>query len=301
MARTGEYALVVLDLMLPGLNGYKVCAQLRREGNATPILILTAKDGEWDQAEALDTGADDYLVKPFSYLVLVARLRALVRRAGTVVPPVLAVGDLSLDVAGRVCRRAGVRVDLTPREFAVLELLARRAGQAVSKSDLLYHAWPDEAEDPNLVEARVSALRKKVDAAFHRQSLQTVRGTGYRLVDDRDRDRAATPLVAAFGTGPHRPGRRLDRRSRPGRHRLVGAPGGLPREHGHRPRTCRAEPRRSRRSAEGRFRSRSPERSAVRGRRDRPAHRCRLRRRHAGLRPPRPPCAARPTGLWPDG
>ncbi|PJE97535.1 DNA-binding response regulator [Streptomyces carminius] len=188
MARTGDYALVVLDLMLPGLNGYKVCAQLRREGNATPILILTAKDGEWDQAEALDTGADDYLAKPFSYVVLVARLRALVRRAAAVAPPVLAVGDLSLDVAGRVCHRAGTRVDLTPREFAVLELLARRAGQVVSKTDLLYHAWPDEAEDPNLVEARVSSLRKKVDAAFRRQSLQTVRGTGYRLVDDRERD-----------------------------------------------------------------------------------------------------------------
>ncbi|MDP9681925.1 response regulator transcription factor [Streptomyces griseoviridis] len=188
MARTGEYAVVVLDLMLPGLNGYKVCAQLRREGNATPVLVLTAKDGDWDQAEALDTGADDYLAKPFSYLVLVARLRALVRRATTAVPPVLAVGDLSLDVAGRVCRRAGTRVDLTPREFAVLELLARRAGQAVSKADLLYHAWPDEAEDPNLVEARVSSLRRKVDTAFGRQSLQTVRGTGYRLVDDRERD-----------------------------------------------------------------------------------------------------------------
>ncbi|MEW2184515.1 response regulator transcription factor [Streptomyces cellulosae] len=188
MARTSEYALVVLDLMLPGLNGYKVCAQLRREGNATPILVLTAKDGDWDQAEALDTGADDYLAKPFSYMVLVARLRALARRSPATAPPVLAVGDLSLDVAGRVCRRGGVRVDLTPREFAVLELLARRAGQAVPKGDLLYHAWPDEAYDPNLVEARVSSLRRKVDTAFRRQSLQTVRGTGYRLVDDRERE-----------------------------------------------------------------------------------------------------------------
>ncbi|CAL9624407.1 response regulator transcription factor [Streptomyces werraensis] len=187
MARTGAYALVVLDLMLPGLNGYKVCAQLRREGNATPVLVLTARDGDRDQAEALDTGADDYLAKPFSYMVLVARLRALVRRSAATAPPVLAVGDLSLDVAGRVCRRGGVRVDLTPREFAVLELLARRAGQAVSKGDLLYHAWPDEAYDPNLVEARVSSLRRKVDTAFRRQSLQTVRGTGYRLVDDRER------------------------------------------------------------------------------------------------------------------
>ncbi|CAM5364964.1 response regulator transcription factor [Streptomyces violaceorubidus] len=188
MARTGEYALVVLDLMLPGLNGYKVCAQLRREGNATPILILTAKDGEWDQAEALDTGADDYLVKPFSYLVLVARLGP--GQAGR-------HGGSARPRRGRPAAVGHRRPGLPPgrgtggphtREFAVLELLARQAGQAVSKSDLLYHAWPDEAEGPNLVEARVSALRKKVDAAFHRQSLQTVRGTGYRLVDDRDRD-----------------------------------------------------------------------------------------------------------------
>jgi DNA-binding response OmpR family regulator len=120
-------------------------------------------------------------------MVLVARLRALTRRATAAVPPVLSVGDLSLDTAGRICRRAGVRVELTPREFAVLELLARRAGQAVPKTDLLHHAWPDEAHDPNLVEARVSVLRKKVDAAFHRKSLQTVRGIGYRLVDDRER------------------------------------------------------------------------------------------------------------------
>jgi DNA-binding response OmpR family regulator len=187
MARTGEYALVVLDLMLPGLNGYKVCAQLRREGNATPILVLTAKDGEWDQAEALDTGPTTTWPNP-SPTWCSSRGCGPWCDGATTAPPVLAVGDLSLDVAGRVCRRAGARVELTPREFAVLELLARRAGQAVSKADLLYHAWPDEAWDPNLVEARVSALRKKVDAAFDRRSLQTVRGTGYRLVDDRERD-----------------------------------------------------------------------------------------------------------------
>ncbi|MEV7390432.1 response regulator transcription factor [Streptomyces sp. NPDC091215] len=187
MARTGEYALIVLDLMLPGLNGYRVCAQLRREGITTPILVLTAKDGEWDQAEALDTGADDYLTKPFSYVVLVARLRALLRRSPASAPAVLAVGDLTLDVASHTCRRAGTRVELTPREFAVLAVLARRAGQAVSKTDLLHHAWPEEAWDPNLVEARVSALRRKIDTTFGRRSLQTVRGAGYRLVDDRER------------------------------------------------------------------------------------------------------------------
>jgi DNA-binding response OmpR family regulator len=187
MARTGDYALIILDLMLPGLNGYRVCAELRRERDTTPILVLTAKDGEYDQAEALDTGADDYLAKPFSYLVLLARLRALLRRAPGTAAPVLAVGDLSVDVASRTCRRAGVAVALTQREFAVLEVLARRPGEAVSKQDLLHHAWPDEAWDPNLVEVRVSSLRRKIDTAFRRRSLQTLRGAGYRLVDDRER------------------------------------------------------------------------------------------------------------------
>ncbi|MEU9472886.1 response regulator transcription factor [Streptomyces avermitilis] len=184
-ARTGDYAAVVLDLMLPLLNGYRVCAQLRREGITTPVLVLTAKDGDWDQAEALDTGADDYVTKPFTYLVLVARLRALMRRARGAASPLLAVGDLVLDVAARTCLRSGVAVPLTPREFAVAEVLARRPGEVVTKSEILHHAWPDEAEDLNLVEVRVSALRRKIDTAFARQSLLTVRGVGYRLVDER--------------------------------------------------------------------------------------------------------------------
>ncbi|WP_212908502.1 response regulator transcription factor [Streptomyces sp. TS71-3] len=189
MARTGDYALIILDLMLPGLNGYRVCAQLRRQQINTPILVLTAKDGDYDQAEALDTGADDYLSKPFSYVVLVARLRALLRRPSAAGPLVLAVGDLSLDVTARTCQRAGARIALTPREFAVLEVLVRNAGQAVSKADLLHHAWPDEAWDPNLVEARISSLRRKIDMPFRRRSVETVRGTGYRLVDDDARGR----------------------------------------------------------------------------------------------------------------
>ncbi|WP_329538458.1 response regulator transcription factor (plasmid) [Streptomyces sp. NBC_01450] len=186
MARTGDYALIVLDLMLPGLSGYRVCAQLRREEITTLILVLTAKDGEYDQAEALDTGADDYLVKPFSYVVLVAWLRALLRRSSSAAPLILTVGDLTVDPASRTCRRAGSRVELSPRELAILEVLARRPGQAVSKAELLHHAWPGEAVDPNLVEARVSSLRRKIDTVFRRQSLQTVRGAGYRLVDDRE-------------------------------------------------------------------------------------------------------------------
>jgi DNA-binding response OmpR family regulator len=185
MARTGEYAGILLDLMLPTINGYKVCQTLRQEGITTPILVLTAKDGDYDQAEALDTGADDFLAKPFSYLVLVARVRALLRRGAAGAAPQLKVGDLVLDLAARTCRRAGVAVTLTPREFAILEIFARRPGEVVSKTEILHHAWPDEVDDVNLVEVRVSSLRRKIDTQFSRSSLHTVRGAGYRLVDDR--------------------------------------------------------------------------------------------------------------------
>jgi len=188
MARTGEYAGIILDLMLPGLNGFRVCQTLRQERIETPVLVLTAKDGDYDQAEALDTGADDYLVKPFSYLVLLARVRALLRRGRGGGSPVLAVGDLMLDVAARTCRRGGTPVPLTPREFAIAELLARRPGEVVAKTEILHHVWPDEVDDLNLVEARVSRLRRKIDGAFGRDSLRTVRGFGYRLVDDRGAD-----------------------------------------------------------------------------------------------------------------
>src|SRR5688572_6564444 len=141
MAREHPYAAIELDIMLPGLNGYRVCATLRAEGIWTPILMLTAKDGELDEAEALDTGADDFLSKPFSYVVLVARLRALVRRGSPPRPTSLAVGDLELDPASRRCRRQGQDVELTPREWSVLELLMRRAGDVVPKRELLAHVW----------------------------------------------------------------------------------------------------------------------------------------------------------------
>ncbi|MFI5937944.1 response regulator transcription factor [Actinoplanes sp. NPDC051494] len=185
LARFEEYAAIVLDLMLPGLNGYQVCATLRRERIRTPILVLTAKDGDFDQIEALDTGADDYLAKPFSYPVLVARLRALLRRGPAMAEVQTAVGDLSLNRTTHRCHRAGVPIALTPREFAVLDLLARRPGIPVSKTEILRQVWPDDAEDPNLVEARISVLRRKIDAPFGRTTLRTVRGLGYRLVDDR--------------------------------------------------------------------------------------------------------------------
>ncbi|MFB4317392.1 response regulator transcription factor [Actinomadura sp. 21ATH] len=177
------FDLVVLDIMLPGMNGYRVCAELRAAGVETPILMLTAKDGEYDEAEGLDTGADDYLTKPFSYVVLLARVRALLRRrerAGGA--PAITVGDLTVDPASRRALRGDVEVELTAKEFAVLEHLAVNAGQVVSKTQIMEHVWDFAYDgDPNIVEVYVSALRRKLDAPFGRRSIQTVRGAGYRL------------------------------------------------------------------------------------------------------------------------
>ncbi|MFJ3840817.1 response regulator transcription factor [Streptomyces sp. NPDC090054] len=185
MASEHDYDLIVLDIMLPGLNGYRVCARLRAAGNESGILMLTAKDGEYDEAEALDTGADDFLSKPFSYLVLVARLRALARRAGRRSPQVLRCGDLVIDPARRSCARDGADIRLTAREFAVLECLARRSGEVVTKRDILEQVWDSAFEgDPNVVEVHVSAVRRKIDAPFGRAALETVRGAGYRLAAD---------------------------------------------------------------------------------------------------------------------
>ncbi|MFG3437669.1 response regulator transcription factor [Nonomuraea sp. NPDC047897] len=182
MATENSYDVIVLDVMLPRMNGYTVCARLREAGNWTPIMMLTAKDGIHDEAEALDTGADDYLTKPFSYVVLLARLRALVRRGGRERPVSITVGDLVLDPAGLRCRRGEVDIALTPKEFAVLHGLARRAGEVVSKSELLAQAWDFSYDgDPNIVEVYISALRRKIDQPFGRTTLVTVRGAGYRL------------------------------------------------------------------------------------------------------------------------
>ncbi|MBF6137653.1 response regulator transcription factor [Nocardia otitidiscaviarum] len=182
MARAGVYDLIVLDIMLPGLNGYRVCAALRAAGDRTPVLMLTAKDGEYDEAEGLDTGADDYLRKPFSYVVLLARIRALLRRGASGRAPVLRVGDLLVDPNTRGCRRGLQELALTTREFAVLEYLAVRAGEVVPKTDILQHVWDFSYDgDPNIVEVYISALRRKIDAPFGRRSITTVRGIGYRL------------------------------------------------------------------------------------------------------------------------
>ena len=182
MAREHPYDALVLDIMLPGLNGYRLCSTLREEGNWTPILMLTAKDGELDEAEALDTGADDYLTKPFSHVVLVARLRALMRRGAQERPAILETGDLRLDPASKRVARGEVPVELTSREMAVLELLMRRAGEVLSKQDILDHVWDYDFEgDPNIVEVYVRRLRNKLDRPFDRQTIETVRGAGYRL------------------------------------------------------------------------------------------------------------------------
>jgi DNA-binding response OmpR family regulator len=184
-AREHRYAAVILDIMLPGMNGYQVCRALREEGVWTPILMLTAKDGEWDEAEALDTGADDFLSKPFSFVVLVARLRAILRRGAAPRPAVLSVGDLRLDPATRECDRDGTPIELTAREYALLEHLLRHPQEVVSKRDLLEDVWGHESDaDPNVVEVYIGYLRKKIDLPFDRRSIVTVRGVGYRVVDD---------------------------------------------------------------------------------------------------------------------
>ncbi|WP_020122744.1 response regulator transcription factor [Streptomyces canus] len=177
-AGEGSYDLVILDIMLPGLNGYRVCAALRAAGHEVPILMLTAKDGEYDEAEGLDTGADDYLTKPFSYVVLVARIKALLRRRGTGASPVLETGALRIDTAARRVFLDGTEVALTAKEFSVLEQLALRAGEVVSKARILEHVWDFAYDgDPNIVEVYVSTLRRKLDAGL----IRTVRGAGYRL------------------------------------------------------------------------------------------------------------------------
>lgn len=181
-ARENEYDAIVLDIMLPVLNGYRVCATLREEGNWTPIVMLTAKDGEWDQVEALDTGADDYVIKPFSFDVLLARLRSVMRRGVAERPARLQVGDLVFDPATRRATRGDTTLRLTAREVSMLEFLMRRQGDVVSKAQILAHVWDFSFEgDPNIVEVYVARLRRKVDRPFGREDIETVRGSGYRL------------------------------------------------------------------------------------------------------------------------
>lgn len=181
LARENDYAAIVLDIMLPGMNGYVVCRTLRDEGVWTPILMLTAKSGEFDEAEALDTGADDFLSKPFSFMVLLARIRALARRGASPRPAVLSAGDLRLDPATRDCHRGDTPIELTAREFALLHQLLAADGAAVGKRALVDDVWGTDPDDANVVEVYIGYLRKKVDAPFDRKSIVTVRGFGYRI------------------------------------------------------------------------------------------------------------------------
>ncbi|HZN77160.1 MAG TPA: response regulator transcription factor [Micromonosporaceae bacterium] len=186
-ARHEAYDAVVLDIMLPGLSGYRIVRALREEGNWVPVLMLSAKDGEYDQADGLDLGADDYLTKPFSFVVLLARLRALLRRGARERPAVLTAGTLRLDPATRQVTRGEAEIALTAREFALLEYLMRNSDRVVTKTELLDHVWDAAADtDANLVEVYVGYLRRKIDAPFGCQSLRTIRGAGYRLVADGD-------------------------------------------------------------------------------------------------------------------
>ena len=182
LAREHSFDAIVLDLMLPGINGYKVCETLREEGNWTPILMLTAKDGEWDQVEGLDTGADDYLTKPFSFPVLVARLRAVARRGAVERPTVLEVGDLRLDPAARRAWRGDAELSLTAREHALLVVPDATPGRRrVEVADPGRRLGRDFDGDPNIVEVYVRHLRNKIDRPFGREAIETLRGAGYRL------------------------------------------------------------------------------------------------------------------------
>ena len=185
LARESSFDLIILDLMLPGRNGFQVCSDLREAGDWTPVLILTAKTGEFDEAEALDTGADDYLTKPFALPVLLARIRALLRRSTGRNPVPVTAGDLCLDPGARRCWRGDDEVGLTSRQFDVLEFLVRRRGQVLSKSEILAGVWEHDFDgDPNIVEVYVRRLRQAIDEPFGRHAIETVRGAGYRLAED---------------------------------------------------------------------------------------------------------------------
>jgi DNA-binding response OmpR family regulator len=178
-----DFDVVVLDIMLPGHNGYEVLRRMRAAGVWTPVIMLTAKDGEYDQTDAFDLGADDYLTKPFSFKILVARLRALMRRGAPERPAVLTAGSLALDPSRRVVTRDGAEINLTPREFGVLEYLMRNKDIVVTKSDILGNVWDAHYSGPaNVVEVYVGYLRRKIDIPFGTHTIETIRGVGYRLL-----------------------------------------------------------------------------------------------------------------------
>jgi two-component system OmpR family response regulator len=182
MASENPYDAIVLDVMLPDVDGFEVCRRIREAGQWAPVLMLTAKDGVDDRVRGLDAGADDYLTKPFAFAELLARLRALVRRGTRERPPILTVGELELDPAAKLVRRGGKDIGLTPKEFALLEYFMRHPGEVLTRTRLIEHVWDFAYEgDSNVVEVYVRYLREKIDRPFGRRSLETVRGVGYRL------------------------------------------------------------------------------------------------------------------------
>jgi two-component system OmpR family response regulator len=181
-ATENEFDVIVLDIMLPGLNGYEVLRRMRSRGVWTPVMMLTAKDGEYDQTDAFDLGADDYLTKPFSFIVLVARLRALVRRAAPRRPAKLKAGSLSLDPSRREVQRNDTAIPLTPREYGLLEYLMRNKDTVVTKGEILHNVWDADYDGAdNVVEVYVGYVRRKIDIPFGTKTIETVRGVGYRL------------------------------------------------------------------------------------------------------------------------
>ena len=183
LAKNNTYDVIVLDLMLPSKNGFQVCADLRAASVWTPVLVLTAKTGEYDEIESLDIGADDFLSKPFSYEVLLAHLRALLRRGTRERPVQLRAGDLVIDPAAHTCHRGSTLIELTPREFGLLEYLLRYHDEILTKVQILDHVWGSEYEgESNVVEVYISYLRRKIDRPFSMNSIRTVPGVGYRLV-----------------------------------------------------------------------------------------------------------------------
>ena len=184
MAEENDFDVIILDIMLPGLSGYEVCRRLRAGGSTVPILMLTAKDGEFDEADALDLGADDFLSKPFSFVVLLARLRALLRRAPVDREPMLTAGSIRLDPASRRCWRGEDEVALTTREFSLAEFMIRRKGNVLSRNTIAEHVWNSELDiDSNVVEVYIGYLRRKLDDGRTRGVIETVRGIGYRLIE----------------------------------------------------------------------------------------------------------------------
>jgi len=184
-ARASDYDAIVLDVMLPGINGFETCRRLREGGIWAPVLMLTARDSVEDRVAGLDTGADDYLVKPFAFAELLARLRALARRGDSERPAVLSLGDLRLDPATREVWRGDTEIQLSPKEFSLLETFMRRPGQVLSRLHLLEHAWDFAYENrSNVVDVYIRHLRRKIDEPFGRHTLETVRGAGYRVRSD---------------------------------------------------------------------------------------------------------------------